>query len=184
MGEIRDGETAEIAMQAALTGHQVFSTLHANNASGAIPRLIDLGVKPITISPAVNATIAQRLVRKLCSKCKIKKKITQEDLTRMIKILNIEIIKKEGLKEPDENTEVYYPSQCSECNQTGYKGRIGLFEIFEIDKDIEKLIQTSPAMTDVEDLAEKKGMISLLQDGFIKVLDGMTSVEEVERVAG
>lgn len=183
VGEIRDLETAEIAMQAALTGHLVFSTLHTNSAAGTVPRLIDLGVKPITIGPALNAAMAQRLVRMLCEKCKKKEKIHAEDLELLQRHLSAlpETFKKPEL---DENKEIFYPVGCDACNTTGYKGRIGVYEIFEVDSEVEKLIQQSPSIADMEGLAIKKGMVTLLQDAFIKVLNGVTSVEEVMRVIG
>ena len=183
VGEIRDTETAQIAMQAALTGHLVFSTLHTNNAAGAIPRLIDLGVKPITITPAVNAAMAQRLVRRLCQHCRTKKSPLPDDFKKIKNTFDV-LPKDESLPEFKENTEIYYPSKCVECNMTGYKGRIGIFELFEIDKEMEMLIHSSPAMSEVENLATKKGMITMFQDGLIKVVEGITSVDEVMRVAG
>lgn len=183
VGEIRDVETAEIAMQAALTGHLVFSTLHTNSASGTIPRLIDLGVRPVTIAPAINAAMAQRLVRKLCLQCKKKGKISNEELVLLKKYLS-------GLSEKievpafNESTEIYQPDKCKECNSTGYQGRIGIYELFEIDNEMEKLILKSPPISEVQELAVKKGMVTLLQDGLLKVLDGVTSIEEVLRVVG
>jgi type IV pilus assembly protein PilB len=183
VGEIRDVETAEIAMQAALTGHLVLSTLHTNNAAGTIPRLIDLGVRPVTIAPAVNAAMAQRLVRRLCPKCKKKQKIKSEDLATLKKYLAglPKTIKPPTL---NESLEIYYPQKCRECNSTGYQGRVGVYELFEIDSEMEKLILKSPPISEVQDLAVKKGMITLLQDGFLKVLDGTTSMEEAMRVIG
>ncbi len=183
VGEIRDVETAEIAMQAALTGHLVFSTLHTNSASGTIPRLIDLGVRPVTIAPAVNAAMAQRLVRRLCQNCKKKQKISKEDFELIKKHVHI-LPKKMQTNELNESLEIYYPQQCRECNNTGYQGRIGIYELFEIDEEMENLILKSPAISEVQDLAVKNGMITLLQDGLLKVLDGTTSIEEVMRVVG
>jgi type IV pilus assembly protein PilB len=183
VGEIRDVETAEIAMQAALTGHLVFSTLHTNDAAGTIPRLIDLGVRPITIAPAMNAAMAQRLVRKLCVKCHKKEKIHPEDLDLIKKYL-ASLAKQFKLPALNDSLEISYPQQCKECNFTGYKGRIGIYEIFEIDSEIEKLILKSPSISDIEELAEKKGMTTLLQDGLMKVVEGTTSVEEVMKVIG
>ncbi|MBI2063554.1 MAG: type II/IV secretion system protein [Candidatus Yanofskybacteria bacterium] len=183
VGEIRDVETAEIAMQAALTGHLVFSTLHTNDAAGTIPRLIDFGIRPITIAPALNAAMAQRLVRRLCQKCRNKQKISSEDLELLKKYLSA-LPKNIKIPELNESLEIYYPQQCRECNNTGYKGRVGIYEIFEIDGEMEKLILKSPAISEVQELAEKKGMITLLQDGLLKVLDGTTSIEEVLRVIG
>jgi len=183
VGEIRDVETAEIAMQAALTGHLVFSTLHTNDAAGTIPRLIDLGVRPITIAPALNAAMAQRLVRKLCAKCHKKEKIQAADLELIKKYLS-DVAKQFKLPALNDSLEISYPQQCKECNFTGYKGRIGIYEIFEIDSEIEKLILKSPSISDIKDLAVKKGMTTLLQDGLMKVLEGTTSVEEVLKVVG
>ncbi len=183
VGEIRDVETAEIAMQAALTGHLVFSTLHTNDAAGAIPRLIDFGVRPVTIAPAINATMAQRLVRKLCEKCKKKSSPSKEDMEILNKYL---VGLPKEIKHPsvDSSLEICYPQKCNECNNLGYKGRIGIYEVFEIDSEIEKLILKSPAISEIKELAIKKGMVTLLQDALLKVLDGVTSVEEVLRVIG
>ncbi len=168
VGEIRDGETAEIAMQAALTGHLVFSTLHTNDAAGAIPRLIDLGVKPVSIAPALNAVMAQRLVRKLCPECKKKRTLTKAEVAEL----------------GTEQTEIFSPGQCAECNFTGYRGRVGVFEIFEVDDAMENLILKSPAVSEMRAAAMTKGMITMLQDGYLKVLAGITSLEEVQRVLG
>ncbi len=183
VGEIRDAETAEITMQASLTGHAVFSTLHTNNAAGTVPRLVDFGVKPITISPALNAAMAQRLVRRLCENCKKKQKIAAPDLELLKKYLT-NIPKGVGVFEMKDSLEIYYSQGCEECNGTGYKGRTGVYELFEVDEDMEKLIFKSPAISEVEDLAKKKGMITLLQDGLIKVIKGITSIDEVLRVVG
>ena len=183
VGEIRDVETAEIAMQAALTGHLVFSTLHTNSAAGTIPRLIDLGVRPVTIAPAINVAMAQRLVRKLCPKCKKKQKISGEELVLLKKYLSDLSEKITGPKF-GESTEIYQPDKCKECNSTGYQGRIGIYELFEIDGEMEKLILKSPPISEVQELAIKNGMTTLIQDGLLKVLDGVTSIEEVMRVVG
>ena len=183
VGEIRDVETAEIAMQAALTGHLVFSTLHTNDAAGAIPRLIDLGVRPVTIAPALNVAMAQRLVRRLCQKCKKKQRAGSGD-TALLKKYLATLPKNIKIPELGETLEIYSPQQCKECNDTGYQGRIGVYEIFEIDAEIEKLILKSPAISEVQELAVKKGMVTLLQDGLLKVLEGVTSIEEVMRVIG
>lgn len=183
VGEIRDVETAEIAMQAALTGHLVFSTLHTNNAAGAIPRLIDFGVKPVTIAPAINAVMAQRLVRRLCPKCSKKEKIKPDDYKLIKKTFegdNADALPKSF----SESSQVSYPGKCKACNETGYSGRVGVYELFEMDNEMEKLVQKSPAISEIEDQAVKSGMLTLLQDGFLKVLEGKTSIEEVLRVIG
>ena len=181
VGEIRDRETAEIAMQASLTGHLVLSTLHTNDAAGAIPRLLDLGVHPETIGPALNAVLAQRLVRRLCDKCKQKKTITPEDYMA-IKNGLAQIGKAEGLPAFSEGSEVFYPVGCAECNFTGFKGRIAIFEIFLVDEAMEKLIMQTPITATILEQAVKQGMLTMAQDGFIKVLAGITTVAEVERV--
>ncbi|MFH1769558.1 MAG: GspE/PulE family protein [Parcubacteria group bacterium] len=183
VGEIRDYETAEMAAQAALTGHLVFTTIHTNNAAGAIPRLVDLGLKSSTIAPAMNATMTQRLVRRLCKSCTQKKTITKEDLELLKKYL--EPIQTElSLPQIGSKIELNYPGKCKACNGTGYKGRIGVYEMFEVDSEMERLIVESPISSSVETLAIEKGMITLLQDGLIKVLNGITSVEEILRVIG
>ena len=182
VGEIRDGETAGIAMQAALTGHLVFSTLHTNNAAGAIPRLIDLGVRPETIAPAINTIMAQRLVRRLCPSCRHQTTIKSEDYQEIKAALN-QIVEKGRVPAFAENTLIYYPGQCAECNNTGFKGRVGIFEIFLVDPEMEQLILKSPAISEVAKLATQKGMLTMLQDGYLRVLGGETAVAEVKRVA-
>lgn len=183
VGEIRDIETADIAMQAALTGHMVFSTLHTNDAAGAIPRLIEFGVKPVTIAPAVNAAMAQRLVRRLCQSCKKKSPATAEDLALFEKHLS-SLPSTIKVQSWNKDLELYYPQKCKDCNFTGYKDRVGVYEVLLVDPEIEKLIISSPSITDIRALALKKGMVTMLQDGLIKVLEGMTSTEEVLRVIG
>ena len=178
VGEIRDGETAEIAMQASLTGHLVFSTLHTNDAAGAIPRLIDLGVKPVSIAPALNVVMAQRLVRKLCPECKKKRTVTKEELEELKKELP------NTSKDLSEKTDIFAVGQCAQCNFTGYRGRIGIFEIFEVDNEMEKLILKSPAVSEMREAAMAKGMLTMQQDGYLKILAGTTSIEEVQRVVG
>lgn len=183
VGEIRDVETAEIAMQAALTGHLVLSTLHTNDAAGTIPRLIDLGVRPVTIAPAVNAAMAQRLVRRLCPQCRAKQRIRPNDYQILTKYLS-NLPPSIKATKIDASLEIFYPGECKSCNNTGYRGRVGVYEIFEIDDEMEKLILKSPAISDVRELAVKKGMVTLLKDGLLKVIEGVTSMEEVLRVIG
>lgn len=183
IGEIRDAETADIAMQAALTGHTVFATLHTNDSAGTVPRLIDFGIKPITIAPAVNAAMAQRLVRRLCKSCKKKMAILADDF-KLLKTHLKDLPPDLKIAEIREDSEIYYPQKCKECNLTGYKDRIGVYEIMIVDSELEKLIISSPSITDIRNFALKKGMITMIQDGFLKVLDGITSVEEVMRVIG
>jgi len=178
VGEIRDSETTEIVMHAALTGHLVFSTLHTNDAAGTIPRLIDMGAKPQVIAPAINLAMAQRLVRKLCRECKKKIKASSEE-TRKIK----EVLGKTGQTDKSE-IQIFKKGGCEKCNFTGYKGRIGVFEAFVVDEELEKLILKSPAVSEIKDLLRKRGMITILQDSYLKILDGITDFEEVERILG
>lgn len=189
VGEIRDFETAETAMHAALTGHLVFSTLHTNNAPGTIPRLIDIGVKPNIIAPAINIAMAQRLVRRLCENCKRKDTPTKKEqaaietaLKSMPALYKKEVMKK--MTTASNTIEVFRATGCNACNNIGYKGRIGIFEAFLIDDAIEKLILENPSEAEIRKEAKRQGMLTLLEDGVLKVLKGMTSMEELERVAG
>lgn len=188
VGEIRDAETANIALQAALTGHLVLSTIHTNDAAGTIPRLIDLGIRSQIIAPAINMAMAQRLVRKLCQECKKVNRVEEDELKKIKKTLeplskfrNIDMSKYPKL---DASLEVGVPGKCKECNEAGYKGRTGVFEAFSMSREIEKLILKSPAISDVRDLAIAEGMITMLQDAYIKLIKGETSMEEIERVLG
>lgn len=179
VGEIRDSETAEVAMHAALTGHLVFSTLHTNDAAGTVPRLIDIGTKPQVMAPAINIIMAQRLVRKLCRECREKSETTPEESEKIKNVLkNLpESGKKIGF-------EIYRARGCKKCNFSGYKGRIGIFEAFAIDEEIEKLILKSPSISEIRDLLRKKGFITMLQDAYLKILEGITDLKEVEKILG
>jgi len=185
VGEIRDRETAEIAMNASLTGHIVLSTLHTNDAAGVLPRLINLGVDPVIIAPAITTAMAQRLVRKLCESCKVKAKVTDEDLEKL-KTYLVDLPPELNIPELNKDIEIYYPKPggCPECSGMEYKGRIAVIEVMLIDDEMEQLILNRPAISEIRKLGKKKGMITLVQDGFIKVLDGVTSIEEVEWVIG
>jgi len=182
VGEVRDIETAEIAMHAALTGHLVFSTLHTNDAVGAIPRLIDLGIKPPTIGPAVNLVIAQRLVRKLCGDCKKPLKIDAV-LGKKIKTF-ISGLPSRVDKEEYKKIQIYEASGCKKCGDSGYKGRVGVFEFLEIDKEIEALIKEEITEAEIKKTADKRGMVTMQADGILKTLRGVTDFKEVERVTG
>ncbi len=181
VGEIRDLKTAHIALQAALTGHLVLTTLHTNDAAGTIARLQALGEKPNNIAPAINMAIAQRLVRKICKKCVKLEKVSAENLTKIKKALRG---LPKGVKTPDLTSGIKIPQAkgCKYCNSTGYRGRIAIFEAFLIDDEIEKFILTSPSIGALKKLAIKKGMVPMRQDGFMKVLQGVTTIDEVERV--
>ncbi len=171
VGEIRDIETASIAIQSALTGHLVFSTLHTNDAAGAVTRLADLGVEPYLISSSVNTVIAQRLVRVLCPKCKTPFQIKQEDIAA---------IRTNG--EQWLGKTVYRPKGCPACFNTGYTGRQAIFEILNMDEEIKNLILTTSDAGIIRNTAIQKGLITLRQDGMKKVLQGITSIREVLRV--
>jgi type II secretory ATPase GspE/PulE/Tfp pilus assembly ATPase PilB-like protein len=186
VGEIRDLETAEIAINAALTGHLVISTLHTNDASGSIPRLLSMRVKPFLLAPAINAMIGQRLVRKICTHCKKETEVDNKTLSRAMEILS-EIPEGSGSRIPKEELKkikFYKGAGCQECQGLGYKGRIGIFEIMIMTKEVERLILTAQVSEyDMRDIAAKNGMITMIQDGLLKAVDGITSVEEVFRIA-
>lgn len=183
VGEIRDDETADIAANAALTGHLVLSSVHANNASASIPRLMELGIKPSLLPPAINAFVAQRLVRCLCPHCKKKYKPAKETMESLKKLLAI-ISPKSKVEIPKNISELYRPVGCSKCHNLGYKGRIGIFEVLTIDETIEKLILEMAGESEIAQAALEKGMITMTQDGILKALEGTTSIEEVWRVTG
>jgi len=180
VGEIRDLETAKTAINSALTGHLVLSTLHTNNAAGTIPRLIDLGVNPTSIAPAVNISMAQRLVRKLCDKCKEKQPASELEAAAVKKV--IATFPKERSKPDTENIFVWKAKGCKFCNNLGYKGRIGIYEAILIDEEVEPLILLNPTETEILKKSEKQGILNMKQDGVLKVLDGITSLDELERV--
>ncbi|MDO8443748.1 MAG: ATPase, T2SS/T4P/T4SS family [Candidatus Azambacteria bacterium] len=183
VGEIRDYETAEISMHAALTGHLVFSTLHTNDAIGAVPRLIDLGVKPPIIAPAINLVIAQRLLRRVCPKCAKKRPLTKEELQDFKKIIANLPARAELKNKLDEKSQILEPQGCQDCH-SGYSGRVAVLELFEITDEIEKMILKSPAEAELKEVALKSGMVTMAQDAVIKILDGVTTIEEAERVLG
>ncbi|MDD2935239.1 MAG: GspE/PulE family protein [Candidatus Pacebacteria bacterium] len=178
VGEIRDAETAETAVHSALTGHLVLSTLHTNNAAGTFPRFIDLGVSPKILGSAVNLTMAQRLVRKLCS-CKKEVLIEGKDKDTVERI--IKDIDKQ--KYEITNTEkMFVPVGCEKCNNIGYKGRIGIFEAIKMNAEIEETINNSPSEREIKKVAKTQGLLNMNEDGIIKVLKGVTSIEELKRV--
>ncbi|HUO75915.1 MAG TPA: GspE/PulE family protein [Candidatus Paceibacterota bacterium] len=182
IGEIRDLETAEIALNAALTGHLVLSTIHTNDAAGTIPRLIELGTKAEIIAPSLTMAMGQRLLRRLCPDCKKATPLSAADL-KAVQAAVTPIAERFKLGSVKDTT-VYGPVGCTKCNGTGYKGRVGVYEVFAITKEMEHLILTSPAVSDVRDLAIKQGMVTMQQDSYLKLLDGTTSIEEIRRVVG
>jgi len=183
VGEIRDLETAQTAMHSALTGHLVFSTLHTNNAAGTIPRLLDLGVDPAIMAPAINVAMAQRLVRRLCETCKTEYTASPEELQSIQREVNDlpTSIPKPNL---DEHPKLWKAPGCDKCNHTGYKGRISVFEIILINDTIEQLVFQKPSEIDIKKAAKDQGQITMRQDGILKALAGITDLGEVERVVG
>jgi type II secretory ATPase GspE/PulE/Tfp pilus assembly ATPase PilB-like protein len=169
IGEIRDLETAEIAIRSALTGHLVFSTLHTNDSASAITRLLDMGIEPFLVSSAVRAVLAQRLVRKLCIHCREKYEPSKAD----IKILGIE---------GKENQVFYRKKGCKRCNEAGYKGRIGIFELLVIDEEIREMILNKSPSTTIMEKSLSKGLVRLKTAAVRMVVDGITSVDEIVRV--
>lgn len=170
VGEIRDYETAEIAVKASITGHMVLSTIHTNNSVGGIDRLIDIGIPAYMISASLSGIISQRLVRRLCSDCKIKDEYWKEK----IKILGYDL-------ENYKNIEFYTEKGCPKCNHTGYRGRIGIFEVFIPDIEIKNMINKGISSLEIEKVALKKGMKKLLEDGIKKAEEGITSLNELLR---
>jgi len=183
VGEIRDEETASLAIHAALTGHLLLSTIHTTNAIGTIPRLIDIGIKPFLIPPTLSIVIAQRLVRKLCPDCRKKIRPQKEIQDLILKELEKlpEVIKKDI--EISKSLYIYQAVGCRKCNQTGYLGRIGIFEILEMTNELAEIILREFSEAKVEEEAKRQGMLTMKQDGILKTLEGITTIEEVIRVA-
>jgi len=182
VGEIRDQETAETAMHASLTGHLVFSTIHTNNAAGTIPRLIDMGIKPNIIAPAINVTMGQRLVRKLCFECKKLEPAKPDELAAIKKELDA---MPKNIARPDiTNLQIGRIVGCAACHGIGYKGRIGVYELVLVDDEMERLIAKQPSEADVKETAFRQGQITMKQDAILKVIVGITDLAEVERVVG
>lgn len=186
VGETRDPETAKIAVESALTGHIVFSTLHTNNAAGVIPRLIDLDVNAKILVSALSLSIAQRLVRKLCQVCKVERPVKPEEEALLRKILK-------GAADAGKNIggynltvdmpiKLYTAPGCDACHKTGFKGRIGIFEAILTDEEIEKIIPTNPSEREIKKVANKQGIFNMQEDGVVKILSGITSIEEVQSV--
>ena len=183
VGEIRDQETAETAMQAALTGHLVFSTLHTNDASGAVPRLLNMGIKPFVAAPALSCVLAQRLVRRLCPSCKAPAKLSPTVMEKIVSLLK-NLPPSAGITLPKE-LQFFHSSGCAECHNLGYKGRVGIYEVLENTEAVQKLILAeNSSMAEFKKTAVAQGMVTMVQDGLLKALAGLTDVEEVFRVAG
>ena len=179
VGEIRDGDTANIAINSALTGHLVFSTLHTNDAAGTFPRLIDLGANPTIIPSALRVSMAQRLVRRLCKECKKEVVLEGQNQNEIETTVN-------GIEDksaiPADRSKMWTPVGCEKCNHTGYKGRIGIYEAILMNKTVEEAVQRSSSDREIWDAAKGQGILTMKQDCVLKVLAGITSLEELERV--
>ncbi len=192
VGEIRDKETIEIALHAAMTGHLVLSTLHTNSAPAALPRLLDMGAEPFLVASTVNVIVAQRLVRRLCPNCRTAYKFSQKEIESLEKnfntkeilefIKNSEQVDKKNKFNDLKDLEFYRAKGCSQCNNEGYKGRIGIYEVLENNSQTEKLISQSSSTETIARQVREDGMASMAEDGFVKAAQGITSVEEILRV--
>lgn len=181
VGEIRDGEVAEVAINAALTGHLVFSTLHTNNAAGSFPRMIDLGVDEKVISSAVSVALAQRLVRKLCQVCKKERPATPEEKAVIDKHLAT-ISDKALIPQKTDMVWDAAPEGCEQCHHRGYKGRVGIFEAVFMDEAIETILRSKPSEREIAAAAKPQGIPTMQEDGILKILKGVTSLDELKRV--
>lgn len=175
VGEIRDGETAKIAVEAALTGHMVLSTLHTNDAAGAVTRLEEMGVEPFLTASSLVGVLAQRLVRKLCPKCKEEYTLTREEMLKILPDFPVD-------EYPQETYKIYKPKGCLTCNNTGYKGREAVFEFLTVTEEMKKLILDRANGAQIKKLAIEQGMFTLKNEGIYKVMEGKTSIEELLRV--
>jgi type IV pilus assembly protein PilB len=169
VGEIRDMETAHTAVQAALTGHLVLSTLHTNDAPSSITRLVNIGIEPFLVGAAINGVLAQRLVRRLCVHCKKQEPPSEE---------RAEYLQMQGM-DPDG---VYIAKGCERCRNTGYSGRVGIYELLVVDDQLRDIVARNPNVAEFRRLCIERGMVSLRDDGMRKVARGLTTVEEVLRV--
>jgi type IV pilus assembly protein PilB len=179
VGEIRDSEVASTAVQAALTGHLVFSTLHTNNAAGTFPRLIDMGVNAEILGSAVSVAMAQRLVRRLCEHCRKQQPLEGEDKALVERWLE-NIPHPESI--PEDHSKSWVPVGCDKCNNTGYSGRIAVVEVILMDEEIEEIIRTNPSEREIMHAARNQNIRIMQEDGIVKVLQGVTALEELSRV--
>ncbi len=178
VGEIRDKETTELAIQASLTGHLVFSTLHTDSAAGALPRLIDMGAETFLLASTINATMGQRIARKICTHCKVEYTPPAEIVEELKKSLGSLMPKTNGAP-----LKLYKGSGCEVCGHSGFLGRVGIYEVMAITDDIAKLILERSGSSAIEAKAKENGMITMKQDGYLKVLSGLTTIDEILRVA-
>jgi type II secretory ATPase GspE/PulE/Tfp pilus assembly ATPase PilB-like protein len=179
IGEMRDQETAKIGIEASLTGHLVFSTLHTNNAPDTIVRLLDIGIDPYNFGDSLLGVLAQRLIRVLCNNCKVPYHPSQDELDKMGKACG-EVYVSNILS--DKTVQFFRATGCEKCGSTGYYGRIGIYELLAATNSIKKLIIRKESAESIREIAIREGMITLIQDGFAKVTEGITDFEQVERV--
>jgi type IV pilus assembly protein PilB len=184
VGEIRDFETAQTAIDAALTGHLMLSTIHTNDAAGAVPRFLGMGVQGIFLAPALNAVIGQRLVRRICKDCKKPYTPPAEEVARMKEWVEA-IPENSGEAKPDiSKLEFMKGVGCATCNNTGYKGRVGIYEVFTVSAEVEQQILSGKVSEfQMKEILHRAGMVTMGQDGMLKVIDGLTTLDEVFRVA-
>ena len=193
VGEIRDQETLEIAMHAAMTGHLVLSTLHTNSAAATIPRMLDMGAEPFLVASTVNVIVAQRLVRKLCVECRKEYQLDEKEVTSFSKTYDAKDIfeyvgRQKELKGFADKAKsfagftFYKPGGCDQCGNEGYHGRMGIYEVLEMTTGVRKLVMQSATTEEIEDFAKGEGMTTMVQDGFAKAVQGFTSIEEIMRV--
>lgn len=177
VGEIRDKETTDLAIQASLTGHLVFSTLHTSSAAGALPRLLDMGAETFLLASTMNAIVGQRIARRICNHCRREYKPPQELVHELRKTLG------ELMTVPDDQVKLYKGEGCDYCSHSGFSGRVGIFEVLPVSEAIAKLILTKPNAQVIEQQARIEGMITMKQDGYFKVLEGISTIDEILRVA-
>jgi type IV pilus assembly protein PilB len=194
VGEIRDSETMEIALHAAMTGHMVLSTLHTNSAAGALPRLLDMGAEPFLVASTVNVIVAQRLVRRLCVECRKEYSLSTKEVKTLAATFKmeeiLEFLKKTELlkgrieaKAAWEDLKFYQHKGCEQCGGEGYRGRCGIYEVLPVTEEVRKLITQSSPSDVIEKKAKEEGMATMVEDGFVKALQGTTTIEEILRVS-
>lgn len=184
VGEIRDTETAELAINAALTGHLVFSTLHTNNASGVPPRILDMGAEPFLLVSSLNCVVGQRVLRRVCKDCVKSIEVSENELVEIKKTLGpIYALVEEKFKKEGKKISMPKIVGCDKCNNTGYMGRVAIYEVMPVSEKISKLVIEKAAASEIQKQAMSDGMLTMKQDGYIKVLEGITTIDEVIRVA-
>jgi len=182
VGEIRDEETADIAVNSAMTGHLVFSTIHANDAATTLPRLLDMGIEPFLVTSTINIIIAQRLARKICERCRTSYQLTEEDKNVIQGEPEIQKFFEARGYQDVQKIRLYKGVGCNVCGDTGYSGRIGIFEVLEMGEQIKELILKRASSDEITQAARANGMTIMLEDGLEKALTGITTLEEVLRV--